>query len=329
MSSDSLKHKPSYKRILKNSIALIIVAAFIWFFTRQFSKNISDIQALEIRFNWYYFAIAVCFIILAYMINTLCWKQLINSFHSGKTISYKESIGIVNTTQLAKYLPGKLWSFAAQMMWLSRKGFSTSKVLFVNIVATISSLMTLFFIGTAMWSFSNPKISLGFAFLITSGVLVLYIIFIMFHTPLLNLLIRIINKLLKKNISIISISLRRLFITQLLYLACNFTFSTGCFFICMGIGIEDSFTIMIFLVSSMLIGDIIGFVALISPGGLGVREWIMFWMISGTINRELAIIYPVVSRLVVMTADISSGLAGLLFLKIRRREQTSATSESF
>ena len=308
------KKKIPFKK-LRNAIALLIIVAFVFFFGKGFLKNIEDIRSVEMNLNYGYFALAFFFIIFAYLVNTLCWQQLINSFHHGKSVNYIQSIGIVNTTQLAKYIPGKLWSFAAQVLWLDKRGFSASRVLFVNIIATISSLLSLLLIGSVMWSVSNSKLGIQDTLLLVSAIFTGYGIFIFFHTPLLNLLIKIVNRLFHKELTYIEISWKQLVFTQFLYLITNMLFATGCYFICLGTGITNDLQVNAFIVSSMLIGDIVGYVAFIAPGGIGIREGIMFFMIAGSVNKQSALIFPVVSRFVIMLADIFMGLAGLCLIR--------------
>jgi uncharacterized membrane protein YbhN (UPF0104 family) len=48
---------------------------------------------------------------------------------------------------------------------------------------------------------------------------------------------------------------------------------------------------------------------LVTPGGLGVRESMMFFIIKGVVkNNDVALVVPVATRLLTMTIDIALGI---------------------
>ncbi len=302
------------KKNSKLLISILVIAAVVYFFIVEFNKNWQDIQNMELRLNFPFLCVSVLFVILAYFVNTLTWRYLINSYHrSLKRISIKESIAIVNTTQLAKYLPGKVWSYAVQIYWLAKKGYSKSNVLFVNVVATISTLLAASAVGTIMLVSTLNKISKTGAILYIGLVFLAYAMFILFHTPILNFFIRLANKMMKKEISYVKISLKKILITQVLYLFGNVLFCVGGYVLCIAIGLDIDAKLMTVLVGSLLVADVVGFAVLITPGGLGVRESLMFFIISGvTKQKDVAIIVPIATRLLTMSVDIFMGACGFL-----------------
>ncbi|MEI6852418.1 MAG: lysylphosphatidylglycerol synthase domain-containing protein, partial [Bacteroidota bacterium] len=284
------------KKHIKVILSVIIIGLVAYFFTTEFKKNWQDILAMNLRLNLPLLAGSVFFMLVAYLGNTATWRYLINSFHPElPPISIKESVAIVNTTQLAKYIPGKVWSYAVQIYWLSKRGYPKSNVFFINLVATLSTLMAASAVGIIMLSFTLDKVSKTGAFIIISIVIVAYAIFILFHTPILNVLIKLAAKLLKKEISYVKISLTSIFMTQVYYVVSNLFFCFGGYLLCYAIGITDDFHVIVCVVGSLLVGDVVGFVVLVTPGGLGVREIMMTFIISGmaAASKEVAIVVPI------------------------------------
>ena len=269
---------------------------------------------MELKLNIPYLCYSFLLIAASYIINTLTWRYLINSYHRElNPISVKESIAIVNTTQLAKYIPGKVWSYAVQIYWLAKRGYSKSNVLFINVVATLSTLLAASAVGTIMLVTNLNKISKTGAILYIGLVILAYAVFILFHTPILNYLIRLANKIIKKEISYVKISLKQILVTQVFYLLGNVVFCIGGYVLCLAIGVTTDVQLMTVLVGSLLVGDVIGFVVLITPGGLGVRESLMFFIISGvTKQKDVAIIVPIATRLLTMSVDIAMGICAVL-----------------
>ncbi len=304
------------KKYLKITLIILIVGAIIYFFASEFKKNWEDILEKNFRINIYWLISSFVMVIAAYLANTLTWRQLLNAYHKQLIpITVKESIAIVNTTQLAKYIPGKVWSYAVQIYWLSKRGYSKSKVLFINIVATLSTLCAATFIGVIIIAVFHAKINSNTSILLILGICLAYAVFVFFHTPILNLIIKLSNKFMKKKISPVKISLHQIIKTQFFYIITNLLFGMSIFLTCMTIGLNDNYSLNTLIVGSFLIGDVIGFLFIIIPGGLGVRESMMFFIIAGSYQKEVALVVPLAARLLTMTADISMGILGFFLGK--------------
>jgi glycosyltransferase 2 family protein len=299
------------KKNIKVILSIIIIGLVGYFFTCEFKKNWQDILDMNLRLNFLMLVASIIFMILAYLGNTFTWRYLINTFHPElPAISVRESIAIVNTTQLAKYIPGKVWSYAVQIYWLSKRGYPKSNVFFINLVATLSTLIAASAVGTIMLSLTLDKISKQGATLIIGIVIVAYAVFILFHTPILNILIKLASRIIKKEIDTVSISFKSILFTQIFYVISNLFFCLGGYMLCIAIGITDDFRLLIIMIGSLLVGDVVGFVVLVTPGGLGVREITMTFIISGVAaaSKEIAIIIPVATRLLTMSVDITLGI---------------------
>jgi glycosyltransferase 2 family protein len=306
------------KKNLKIILSIIIIGLVAYFFTTEFKKNWQEIVNKPLILSFPLLTASVFLMILSYLGNTITWRFLINTFHPElPPISIKESIAIVNTTQLAKYIPGKVWSYAVQIYWLSKRGYPKSNVFYINLVATLSTLMAASAVGVIMLSINLDKLSKQWALLIVGAVLLAYAVFILFHTPILNLLSKLAAKLLKKEIATVSISIKNILLTQVFYIISNLIFCTGGILLCTGIGIPFNFSLMVCLVGSLLVGDVVGFVVLVTPGGLGVRESMMFFIISGiaSAGHNVAIVVPIATRLLTMSVDVSLGITAFFLEK--------------
>ena len=64
----------------------------------------------------------------------------------------------------------------------------------------------------------------------------------------------------------------------------------------------------------MLLGDVIGFLVLIAPGGLGVREGMMFLILKGAGIIQFALIFTIVVRLMSIVTDLIMGIVSILII---------------
>ena len=126
-----MSNKQNIWRRIRWILGILILLATAWFFYHEFRLNWDVIIQSKISYRPEMLVMAFLLLCTGYLINTYAWQGLINLYSSDKKISFRESMAIVNTSQLTKYLPGKVWSFALQIWWLGQRGFPKSRVFFV------------------------------------------------------------------------------------------------------------------------------------------------------------------------------------------------------
>jgi len=82
-----------------------------------------------------------------------------------------------------------------------------------------------------------------------------------------------------------------------------------------GLGYTLVFREALLIMASLLLSEVGGILAVLSPGGLGVREGIMYAMLTGASTAALALILPLAARGVTMIVDVLLGLVGLKLLR--------------
>jgi uncharacterized membrane protein YbhN (UPF0104 family) len=81
--------------------------------------------------------------------------------------------------------------------------------------------------------------------------------------------------------------------------------------------------------AALILADTAGFLVFLVPGGLGVREATMYMLLGGARVGSLAVVFPLVSRLLYMLADVMLGLIALQLLRsFVKREPRRAPSPS-
>ena len=85
----------------------------------------------------------------------------------------------------------------------------------------------------------------------------------------------------------------------------------GGYFLAKGIGLHLLYKDMYAILASMSISWLIGYFAIISPGGLGIREGMMLLMLNNIVNVQTALIFPILSRFMYLLAEALLGLTAL------------------
>jgi uncharacterized membrane protein YbhN (UPF0104 family) len=53
----------------------------------------------------------------------------------------------------------------------------------------------------------------------------------------------------------------------------------------------------------------------LSPGGLGIREGAMFFLLDGITGKRVALLLPLALRIITMSSDLILGVTGFVFLR--------------
>jgi uncharacterized membrane protein YbhN (UPF0104 family) len=297
---------------IKLFFSILLVVIFVFFFYREFRANWNSFSNLKLTIDWGYLSAGLLMMVLNYLCVTMSWQIGINGLKSAEKLSFKQSIALVNISQLGKYIPGKLWSYVIQIYWLSSKGFPKTAVLYLNIIATILSVFVSLMLGGLFllltgWHYLRGEIILLVVIVLISN-------FVLFNRTFLRYIIYTFSRITGKEISFYPISSYRVILMELIYLiSAVFWALAGCF-IALGIGFDLDSLKILFISAAMLLGDVIGFLILIAPGGLGVREGTMFLILKGTGIIQFALIMPIAVRLLSIVTDLIMGILSALII---------------
>jgi uncharacterized membrane protein YbhN (UPF0104 family) len=212
---------------------------------------------------------------------------------------------------LGKYLPGKVWLLLGRFYLYQSKGKSKKAISIalyfetatVIMAAALISLMGLIFFKGIRPLY--PGRELGW-------LIVLFVpIFIALHPGFLEKIVnRILSRLRREPISL-AISYRDVL---WILLICIWAWLVG------GIGfylfVSSIFPLspdyVPFLTASLAISSTLGLIALFAPGGLGVREGVLVFLLSGFIPGAAAVIVSVLTRIWMTAIEIV--LIGVVYL---------------
>jgi len=308
----------NYKSAIKIGLSFLLLFAISFFFYREFQKNWLYIHSFDFNINVIYISMAFLAVAITYIINTYCWFYTVNSMSKCK-IRFVDSFAVFNTCYLTKYIPGKVWSLAIQMYCLKKYGLSKSLVLYINIITLYISIVASLTLGISYLFFTSSVIPLSVTVPSLIILIISQIIFIKYGSIVFNRLLIYLNKLLKLDIQYFEAPLKLFIHLHIVYLFASLTFGMAAYLLCSGIGFQvpdgNKFSVM----SSMLISEVVGVLAIIVPSGLGIREGAMYLQLKSHLPDTISLILPLASRLVNMLVDISFGTIGLILFNTLRK----------
>ena len=300
---------------LKRALTVAFIACVAYFFWRAFRRNWATISTLKLHPNYGFVALSLTVMVAAALVATWAWHLSVNSLaESEGRITFSQSIATVNTSSLTKYVPGKIWSYALQMYWLSNLGFSKSLVLYVNLLNMAISLAANVILGLVCWLLASNKY-LMFASLALGSLLVLDLVAIQFSGPVLNWGVKLVNRLFKRNVSYFRVAPRLMLELHGVHLLASSLSGFSVFLLCFGVGYQVDAHLGFLVTASSLIADVAGYLAFMVPGGLGVREALMYAMLGGVSSGSIGLVLPLAARVASMLADVAVGAVALKLLQ--------------
>ncbi|HYP88116.1 MAG TPA: lysylphosphatidylglycerol synthase domain-containing protein [Polyangiaceae bacterium] len=301
-------------RVLKPLASVVLVACAGYFFFRAFQRNWASIREHDFQLKPAYLLAAALGALATSLLGTLAWCTSLNGL-STQTIGFRQSVAAVNASNLTKYIPGKIWSYALQMYWLDGLGFSKGLVVYVNLMNLAISLGTSLIFGLVCLAMSSVPLPASLLLGALAALLLLDVGAVLFNRPLVKWATALINRVLKRDLAYIHVRPALLLRLHAIHLLAAVTSGLGAYAFCFAIGYRISADRGLTVIGSALVADVAGFLAIVVPGGIGVREGLMYSMLGGQATGSLAIIMPVASRLLNMAVDVLLGAVAFRLLK--------------
>jgi len=261
--------------------------------------------------NLPYIFVAVFLGIVAFLIGPLIWRIYVNHYVT-KKITFAESLALYNTSAMFKYIPGKIWTYAAQIALLSERGISAAVLIYINIVCFACLAYVAVFIALYYYFFYLRLLAFDLSILIFLLVIASDVVFILWHTKIINGMIKTINRILNIAIQPIEIPKTILLCTQIVYVGACILLGLALYFLAAGFNFRFSLTEVFAMMATVSVSALTGYLAFFTMGGLGIREGTMFFMLKQFSSVQAALILPVAARALTIVVELLMGLLGVM-----------------
>ena len=303
-------------------LAVLLIIAF--FVVRVLARSWDEIRAnaVALRPSWFGLALASACVFAGYGVLIASWRLLLRTWRS--PLRPLDATRIWFVSSLGKYVPGKVWSIGAMAVLAREAGASpvaaTGSAIIMQIVNLAAGFAVVAVAGAGELLQSSPVLRLA-AWLI----IIATIVGLALGPPLLVWTVRSVTRLVKRPMPDMPDITRS---ALLLVFAANVTawvaygVGFGIFWSALlGRGGGISMAALAVYTASYLLG----FLALVAPGGLGVRESILIGLL---ISLRLATpadaaLLAAASRIWLTVLEILPGLAFLPGTSLRRRTSIS------
>lgn len=254
--------------------------------------------------------------VLFYFLRSYVWKEILKE--KEHDLPFREASFLWGVSELKRYTPGNIWSFLGRALLFSKKGVpnkitASSILLEVEIFLLACFIISLLSISFIVFNF------LPF-YLQTNLVSILIIV-----TILLVLIVFIFGNLISKKITLFS------FLHHLVPFSSDVNFKllilSVIYMVIYGLGTYLTVASVVFLNPSYITTFIgffsfsllIGYLSIITPMGLGVREGVMMLGLSKFITLSQAAFVSIFSRIILILSELIYISISFLIYKTKNR----------
>jgi Predicted integral membrane protein len=293
-------------------LGYIIAAVIIVFLLKDFIYRWNEIKYYVFNINIRLLIFSLVSYIAFYNFLALGWIIIIRKFQYGLSLS--SLFEIYFKSQFAKYLPGGLWNNVGRFYLCKNNGVDSKNVITSLILENLLNVVASVIILISMLSlFKIQLIKISFPLLVL-GLLILIIIL---HPKVFSKLFKLIGRFFKKDVAIENYDF-----SFILLMLAYYIFSWVLFGISFGIMIcsftKVTFNQFLFSIVSFPASWVFGFLSP-SPGGLGVREGILVFLLNNFFSNQLSVYISVISRLWITVGEVITFFAFLTFRFIKER----------
>lgn len=286
----------------------IFFLASVIFIVRYFGSQAKNAFAPE-RFAWQYLALAFLSQLIYWAVNALCWRATI-FWISGTKINRLQSFSQLAMAALGKYFPGKIWGMVARTGSLARLGVLKKHSVYATINEQFLLIYSAILVCCLLWLVVDRSIYTAVMLIsVVAGLPVL--------APLLEWIYRFVRRAwpIDPSYEDAAIRLGTAKMAALVASYCAIWLSVGLIFYslyCTIFAGSLSWHFAALLVIANTIGISVGFFAVFTPGGLGVREAVTSSLLATQMNLEQAIFLCLAFRVWIVAFELLGGLTLLL-----------------
>ncbi|MCG8312561.1 MAG: flippase-like domain-containing protein [Pseudomonadales bacterium] len=299
-------------------IATIVIGVFLYL-GYQIESHWDQLSAIDYLSSWKSLLAHVLALILMQTLMVIGWHNLLrrHQIHLTK----QQLIYSYFVPALGKYLPGKVLFLAGRVELIKKFGGSRSAGFSVFILENIFLLLAAsFFVLPSLFAFFKlPGQWLGAAYLAPC----LAAIWIVIKPNTLFKYFNLILQRLRRQPLTIHIKSMDALLILSIYLLIWFAYGLGCAFFALEIS-NTSYDHLFIVASAFVLAWMAGFLSIITPGGLGVREAIIVVLLSPILGEAIAALMAVMMRLTWTIIELTIS-AGALSLITNRENGTKTT----
>ncbi|MFC1656368.1 YbhN family protein [Patescibacteria group bacterium] len=302
---------------IKPYFQAIVILLIIFFIGKILLDNWSQLQDFDWKINWRYFTIAIMFHTLSFFVLGFSWEKILTEV-TGQKLDSKKVWKIFFTSQIIRYIPGNVWSFinlgVANSEKLGVRKTHTLLAIFIEITLrmVVGALISVVVLYEVFHKFSL----FYYVILVITALGALIVVFNQ------NTLNKILNWVFRKKgenfVSQTEFKKRTLVGLSGIFALHWIIFGIGLYFLIISLGIDIS---IYKAIGADILSWIVGYLSLLTPSGIGVREGTMIILLSPYMTVAIATVVSLLARLMFVVGELLN--LGLIYIFTKDKIESS------
>lgn len=281
------------KKFLKIAFGLPLTVISIAFISRFIYQHRTEIPTLE-QIHWPVLFLGIGFLLVFYLIRSLVWYRIVKKY-TKPSLTPLDSIYYLSLSELRRYIPGSVLSFVSRGVYFKPFGLSAKELPHLLVQEALIFVTSAAILSLPAYFYFQKYIPPGIAttivplFVIGTTVGIVYVIW---RVRRLHIVKNLSEEDLKNGVINVAIGcLGWIF------------FGYGNFFVADSLADMNYYTAF-YIISFFIFSWLVGFLAFITPMGLGVREGVIVFFLTKMFSVGIASAIALWSRLLIMVSEI-------------------------
>src|SRR3989344_6214213 len=294
------------KTLVKFLLGFPLTAVAFYFIISYISKNWNQVISQVESFNFAAFVSGIFFLTLFFLLRSIAWNRLLEQ--EGFRLSPAKSIYLLSISEIRRYIPGSVLGFLSRVNNFNLNNIPAKMVVKLILYESVIFLLTSSIISIPGALYLAGKIKLDashYLFALFLGVLLFLVLLAIYFS----------SKKYREKANDIIKHLPKFGTIFLLMCVAWIFFGLGTYLVGASINYLDPRRI-VELVSFFVLSWVIGYLVVIAPLGLGVREGVITYGLSSYMPISVAAAISLLSRLAMVLSEVIFLAGAVLLLRI-------------
>lgn len=286
-------------------VAVVLLVLAVWTQREEFSEAVSRLSPTTALGSLLLGALAAVF-------NGLSWRECYRAL--GMRLPIATAFHVFLISQIGKYVPGSVWPVLTQMEMARERGFSRSRAASASVISMLVGLVTAAIASTALFFTRGQEILSDYWYV----ALVIPLAGTLLAPPVLTRLLTVIGRLLHRPFEASTLSSSHLLGSAGWAFLMWISFGGHAWLILRDL-LPGRAPTFLEATGAFALAWAAGFLVIIAPAGVGVREAALVVSLGGLIVTSDALAFAIVSRVLLTIVDGVGALVGVSLSGRRHR----------
>lgn len=292
------------KRVLQIGLPVVIIGFFLY----QVKNNWAQLAAHTFQWNPWLLALAFLGFLLQELSYGLIWKAVLARLDAH--VGLRTCLRVYLASEFVRYIPGNVWHVLTRILWISKYGVSRPVAfasMTIELITKLAAGVLVFAVSLLFWHDIGAISSLKQQGLVMAlGVGTILALFIILYPPVLNGLLNLALRLLKRDPISLSVRYSDILLVTLAWCGSWIVAGSGFYVLLLALWANTPLIAWPVCIGIYALAWDIGFVSFITPSGLGFREGAIvgLFALALPLPAGLATIMALLSRFVSTMAEL-------------------------